>query len=217
MTDTTISDAVFYPEDEGTGVPDGDEDYDSAAYDGLLSQALPQSAILSGLDFADVVTTDGSESVNVTAGACLILDDASLTGGDRAGQPLVQSGFQQTYDVTLPTDADPVYVAILPTQTPDLALDTDVVNDIWIAVDPVGTNDTVYIRHGSGLTAPSDPSHKLGTVDSTGGTTRAQWGLAAGDGTLTYPDFSAGDSITHKEGTQIYDRAENTMYVEDGT
>ncbi|AFH21517.1 hypothetical protein OSG_eHP3_00020 [environmental Halophage eHP-3] len=175
MTDTAISDAIFYPEDEGTGVPDGDEDYDSAALDALLSQAQgDDSYVGSGLSFKNIVTTDGSETVDVGSGHAFIVDDASVTGGQRAGNPVVQSGAQQTYDTTYPADAHPTYVVVLPTDTASLGLDTDTTNDVWVYVDPGGANDDVYIRHGSGLSAPSDPSVKLGTVDSSNGdTTRA--------------------------------------------
>lgn len=172
MTDTGIGDAVFYPEDEGTGVPDGDEDYDSAAYDALLSQAVGEDSYRgSGLSFTNVVTTDGSETVDVTAGHAFVVDDASVTGGARSGDPVVQSSFQQSYDTTLPADANPTYVVILPTSVTGLALDTDTTNDLWLFVDPGGSNDTVQIRHGSGLPEPSLPSVKLGTVDSTDGST----------------------------------------------
>jgi len=172
MTDTTISDAVFYPEDEGTGVPDGDEDYDSAAYDALLSQAVGEDSYKgSGLGFTNVVTTDGSETVDVTAGHAFVVDDASVTGGARSGNPVVQSSFQQSYDTTLPADANPTYVVILPTSVSNLALDTDTTNDLWLFVDPGGSNDTVQIRHGSNLSEPSLPSVKLGTVDSADGST----------------------------------------------
>lgn len=170
MTDTTISDAVFYPEDEGTGVPDGDEDYDSAAYDALLSRYHGDTAYRgNGCELTNVVTTDGSETVDVTAGHAFVIDDASVTGGSRSGNPVVQSSFQQTYDTTLAGGSTPVYVVILPTTVTDLALDTDATNDVWLFVDPGGSNDTVQIRHGTGLSEPSLPSVKLGTANSADG------------------------------------------------
>ena len=38
MTDTTISDAIVAPQDDGTGVSDGSEDFTSAAYFQLLGK-----------------------------------------------------------------------------------------------------------------------------------------------------------------------------------
>jgi hypothetical protein len=54
-----------------------------------------------------------------------------------------------------------------------LSLDTDAVNDVYLATDPT-TQDGAYLRHGSAVTEPTDPSVKLGTVNtSDGSTTRA--------------------------------------------
>jgi len=165
MTDTTISDAICVPQDDGTGVADGSEDYNSAAYIQLLSKYKGDGSYVgedntgsATLQFNDVDTTN--EQVDVGTGYAYIMD----------GNHTVQSGFQTTYDTTLPVDTP--YVVILPTTVVGLGLGTDTDNDVWLAVDPT-TNDSVYIRHGSGLSAPTDPSVKLGTVNtSTGATTR---------------------------------------------
>jgi hypothetical protein len=159
MTDTTVSDAVVTPQDDGTGVADGSEGFISAGKTGVLSQSLGSDYVDTGLTFANVDTTN--EQVDVAAGVAYITESGNS----------IQSGAQKAYDRTLPSDM--VYAVILPTDVTDLALGTDTDNDVWLAVDPTSP-DAVYLRHGSGLSAPSDPSLKLGTVNtSDGSTTRA--------------------------------------------
>jgi hypothetical protein len=166
MTDTTINDALVFPQDDGTGVSDGSEDYSSAAYFSALSKYQGYGSYVgedntgsATLQFNDVDTTN--EQVDVGAGYVYIEE----------GSHTVQSGSQTTYDTTIPINTP--YVVMLPSEVVDLGLGTDNVNDLWLAVDPT-TNDDVYIRHGNGLSAPSVPSVKLGTVDtSSGATTRA--------------------------------------------
>lgn len=166
MTDTTISDAICAPQDDGTGVSDGSEDFTSAGYFMLLAKYKGDGSYVgedntgsATLQFNDVDTTN--EEVDVGTGYAYIHESSHT----------VQSGAQTTYDTTLPVSTP--YVVILPTEVTNLGLGTDTSNDLWLAVDPT-TNDDVYIRHGSGLSAPTDPSVKLGTVDtSSGDTTRA--------------------------------------------
>ncbi|QAS68875.1 hypothetical protein HFTV1-gp42 [Haloferax tailed virus 1] len=165
MADTTIIDAVVFPQDDGTGVSNGDEDYDSAGYLASLARYAGDGSYVGGdstgsptLQFANIDTAN--EEVDIQPGHAFILESGHI----------VQSGSQKTYDTNLP-DSVP-YVVILPSSVTNVPLDTDVDNDVWLAVDPT-SNDSVYIRSGNGLSAPSDPSVKLGTVNSsTGSTTR---------------------------------------------
>lgn len=163
MTDTTVSDAVVFPQDDGTGVPDTNEDYNSAAFFSLLAKFKGDTSYVgedtagsATLQFANIDTTN--EQVDVQAGYGYIVESGHT----------IQSGSQTSYDVSLPVSSP--YVTILPTNVAGLGLGTDSVNDVWLAVDPTA-NDSVYLRHGSGLTAPSDPSVKLGTVNTSDGTT----------------------------------------------
>lgn len=154
MTDTTISDAVVFPEDEGTGVADGSEDFDSAGYYGSIGRALDTAYVDTGLSFTNIDTSNNT--VDVTSGIAFL----PMSSVD------VQSGSQSNYDTTLPSDI--VAVVALPSNVTGLSLAGTSVNDLWLAFDP-STNDGAYIRHGNGLTAPSDPSVKLGTVDTNDG------------------------------------------------
>lgn len=163
MTDTTVSGAVVFPEDDGTGVTDGSEDYNSAGYFSLLAKykgdgtyVAEDSSGNATLQFANVDTTN--ETVDVESGYAYIMDSGTS----------VQAGSQTTYNTTLPNETP--YVVILPNNETGLGLGTDTGNDLWLAIDPT-SNDSVYIRHGSGLSAPSDPSVKLGTVNSSDGST----------------------------------------------
>lgn len=205
MTDTTVSDAVYFPSDEGTGVSDGSEDFDSAGYFALLSKYHGQGSYVAEdntgsptLQFNDVDTSN--EQVDVGAGFAYILESGNS----------VQGGSQTTYDTTLPNEMP--YVVILPTEVTNLDLGTDNVNDLWLSVDPT-TNDSVTIRHGNGLSAPSDPNIKLGTVDtSSGATTRAN-DLASN----TISSLDIDPSNTYSPSNDTTDRtfdADNTTTAE---
>lgn len=192
MTDTTISDAVAWPQDDGTGVSDGSEDYNSAAYFSLISRYKGDGTYVgedvtgsATLQFNDVDTTN--EQVDVGSGHAYINESGKS----------VQEGSQTGYNTTLPVDVP--YVVILPSEVVDLPLDTDTTNDVWLAVDPANQDD-VFIRSGSGLNAPSVPNVKLGTVDSSDGSTTRANDFA----NPTVEDLTAG-TITDKSSNTTYD------------
>jgi hypothetical protein len=151
MATTSVSDAVVFPQDDGTGVPAGSESYDSAGSFGALARntgaEYKEGATLSNLD-----TTN--ETVDVAAGVVYV----------REGGNTVQSGAQNSYDTTLPEDM--VYAVALPTST-TVSLDTDTSADLRLVVDPT-SQDTVTIEHN---TSPTNPSLVIGTVDSSSGGT----------------------------------------------
>lgn len=196
MVDTAITDAVVYPQDQGTGVTSADADYKAAAADGLLAKNKGGEYIANGLDLSVDTVAD---TVSVAAGHAFIAE-----GGNT-----IHTGAASTYDKTLPAGSDSVYTVVLPTAVTGLGLGVDVRNDVWLAVDPTA-NDSVYIRHGSGLAEPTDPSIRLGTAHTgTGATTPgieyqervrvADFG-AVGDGITddTAAIQAAVDSIDHK-------------------
>jgi hypothetical protein len=197
MTDTNIT-AVVNPEDVGTGVSEGEEDYISAGFDMIPEPNT--SAILNGLSF----TADfGTPSFDLVSGVAYV-----ETSGTE-----VQSGSQTTYDTTVP--GNQYQHVIIPSNVTDLSLDDNAVNEIWIAHDRTN-QDSAFIRHGSGLSEPSEPSHKLGEIDTTGDTTSEQWGLVAADGTLTYPDATVASNQQTALGsdTVVYDRANGTRIID---
>lgn len=151
MTDTQLS-AIVWPQDDGTGVPDTQEDYPSAGYLGAMAHAPPGEQVTHGFGFTSVNTT--ANSATLTAGRAYIEDTAT-----------VQSGYESTYDTLLP-NAMP-YMVVLPANHAGLSLDEGE-NDVYLAVDP-SANDSVYLRHGSAVSAPSDPAILLGTINTTTG------------------------------------------------
>lgn len=197
MTDTLISDGEPGLLDEGIGsVTDGNERWYSAAIIGAVCRVVTGAYVVQGTGFADIVTTDGSESVNVDAGMATVqvssVQFQTTLGGDST----------PAYDETVPV---PITVPlILPTQTGDLALAQDTVNDLWLALEtdgtgPGGTPGDIYIRHGSGLSAPSHPSVKLGTVDSTDGSTTRPNDVAdlSGEASMAHSDLTGVGSSDH--------------------
>lgn len=216
MTDTTISGAVAFPQDRGTGVTDGKSDFPSAGYLGTLGQAIDTDYVAKGLDFTNVDATNNT--VDVTSGVAFL----SVSGADVQD---VDGG----YNVTLPND---MATAVALPNSVTLSLDSGAVNDIWLAVNP-GSQEGVYIRHGSGLSSPTDPSIKLGTVDtSNGSTTRGNLGaninvdgITTGkvnvDGDITLQsDYdtirSTGASLDLSDGT-YYTADNNRFRVRDST
>jgi len=197
MTDTSIT-AVVNPEDFGTGVADGNEDYISAGFDMIPDPNT--SAILNGLGFTANFTTP---SFDLGSGVAYVETSGAA----------VQSGSQTTYDTTVP--GNQYQHVIVPSNVTGLSLDDNAVNEIWIAHDDQN-QDSAFIRHGSGLSEPSGPSHKLGEIDTTGDTVSEQWGLVAADGTLTYPDATVASNQQSALGsdTVVYDRANGTRVVD---
>jgi hypothetical protein len=184
MTDTSVSGVVF-PEDNGTGVPEGSEDFDSAGHFGLLSQHQGGAYVGNGLS----LTADAANNeVDISQGHAFV-QLSSVT---------VQSGSVESYDTTLP---DPVTMVIVIPTSVTLQLDTDVINDIYLATDPT-SNDAIYFRHGSSVSEPADPSLYLGTVDTSAGSTSPA--NLAPDGTFDQLEVS-GD-LLDGSGNVIYDQ-----------
>jgi len=60
-----------------------------------------------------------------------------------------------------------------------------------------------------------DDMLKIGEIDTSADTTSPQWYLSGNDGTLTFPSEAAADSAAAslREGTELYDRASDQMYI----
>jgi len=199
MTDTTIGDAVAYALDEGVAsVSDGAENINSAGFiDALATHVQGAYVRDGGLTFNDV-DTNGNE-FDIDAGRCFVTVADVDVQSDRSG------AVTPAYDTTL--DADVVLAVDVPTEVTNLGLDAGT-NDVWVAVDAdgstTGTAGDVYVRHGSGLSAPSDPSVKLGTVDAgTGNTTRANDRPSPSLADASFPDLGGAPAFSthdHSEG-----------------
>jgi len=162
MTDTDItSSATAYPLDPGySGVTSAQRD-SAADLAAMVTHVSGAYVRQSELQFNQVDTTN--DQVDVGTGRAFVL----VSGVD------MQSGTQSNYDMTLQADVA-VGVDVV-SEIVDLGLASSAVNDLWLAVDldgsTTGTEGGVYIRHGGGLSAPSDPNVKLGTVDTSDGST----------------------------------------------
>lgn len=170
MTDTVISDAHRYPQDEGLpNLTDGtSETIDSAGSVMALAQAVDSDSYVRSDSELTFAGHDGTnDQVDVTAGIAYL---------DLAGETVtVQSGIGKdnfssppAYDTTLPTL--PAIMVVVPTTVANLSVASASTNDVWLAyatdgtVTGVSTGD-VWLRHGSGLTAPPHPNVKVGTVN----------------------------------------------------
>jgi hypothetical protein len=199
MTDTTIGGAVAHALDEGVAsVSDGAENIDSAGFINALATHVQGSYVRDGsLGFNDV-DTNGNE-VDVDPGRCFVAVADVDIQSDRSG------AVTPSYDTTL--GADVVLAVDVPTEVTNLGLDAGT-NDVWVAVDADGSTTgaagDVYVRHGSGLSAPSDPSVKLGSVDaSSGATTRANDRPSPSLADASFPDLGGAPAFSnhgHSEG-----------------
>jgi len=184
MTDTVIADALQFPQDEGlaAGIADGHENYPSAGYFGGLAEAVGTDAFVQhGLGFTN---HDGAaDEVDVAAGRAFVrvssVDVQTGLGGSTA----------PSYDATL---SNPIFLMLdLPTGAADLAVSSGTANPVWLAfaADGAVSNievEDIYLRHGSGETAPPHPSVKLGETnpDSPGADTLANRGPTFDEATI---------------------------------
>ena len=159
MAETTVSDAVVFPQDQGTGVPPGNEDFNSAGHFGSLTRNIDGEHVGNGLTFTNIDTAN--DTFDLTSGYVFVTQSSVD----------VQSGANATHDTTLPNDI--ITVVTLPSDVTGLSLDSDSVNDVYLFFAS-SAQDDVKIRHGSSVSVPSGPSVHLGTIDtSDGSTTRA--------------------------------------------
>lgn len=157
MTETTITDAIVWPEDEGTGAPVAEDegDWASAAYHASMARARGTAGYIDaglGLSYNPSDTT-----MDIGAGLAFI-------------QYLGSSSVQLTsssYDE--PWDRDLVFMVSVPAVS-NLQLDADAVNEVYIAADPT-SGDSARYRYGSSVSEPSDPHVKIGEIDTSAETT----------------------------------------------
>lgn len=154
MTDTTLTDAIVFPQDPGTGVASADRDWVSAGFMGLSGQSVGGSYVANGFEFANVDTAN--DEVDITAGHAYIIEE---------GISVQSEGGSGAFDAVFPAGSDHAYCVVLKSDLVDLSLASGN-NDMYLAVDPT-TPDTAYIRHGTSVSAPTDPYIKIGEVNTT--------------------------------------------------
>lgn len=150
MTDTQLTDVTVAPEDRGTkGDANATRETGHAAH------------------FATYTAQQGEQSY-IERG--FVPQDAS--GTIPAGTAFVRhDGGSQTYDDTSETfsawNSPLVFLVELHSDEDGLAFDADAENDVYLAIDlGASEGNGAYIRHGSNVVEPDDPSVKLGVVDT---------------------------------------------------
>jgi len=191
MTDYT------FPQDSGTGAyPENEGDpNDAASFGSLVGATQTTSVIVRGLGFSNINYTN--LTFDVDAGKAYLVGDGvtTATSGVARDEVGTVSGFDARTGQTL-TD--------------------NTVNHIFAATD-LSTNDAPYIEINTTDSSPSDPSVKIGEINTTDNTTSERWNLLSGDGTITFPTELAIDSQDGSGrlvvGTNVYDRSTNSQYV----
>lgn len=164
MATTSVSDAVVVPQAKGTGLSSEDDALDAASA-ALIAGYVGGEYVGGGLTFSG---HDGTNDiVNVDPGYAYVVDDSTSTAGSRGsgGNPQIQSTSSSGYDTEVPNN--PVYLVVLPTSV-TIDLSDSTLNQVWLNITDVTSNNAVEIRSdgGGGTTAaPSDTYLKLGEAN----------------------------------------------------
>ena len=146
-----MPDGIVFPQDEGTGLADGDEaDFTSGGhFAGLAGQSNNSDYVEAGLVFTVNFTDD---LLDIGSGLAFIIDEDGATVQDQNGD------YTQNWD-------GPVNYAVQVNEETGIALTADDVNHVFLAFDPSESNSPYYEVNTSG-DAPTDPSLKIGEVDT---------------------------------------------------
>lgn len=164
MATTTVSDAVVVPQAMGTGLGSEDDNVDAGSA-ALLAEYIGGEYVGAGMGFQN---HDGAnDTVDVGPGYCFVTDDSGSTGGSRGsgGNAQIQSTSSTGYDTEIPNDQ--VYLVIVPTAVTVSCSDATL-NQIWVNVTDVTSNNAVEVRSGGGggtTTVPGDTYLKLGEAN----------------------------------------------------
>lgn len=191
-----VNDYTF-PQDHGTNAypnQEGDPN-DAANFGSLIGATQSLSVIVRGLGFSDVDYNNLTFDVN--AGKAYLVGDGitAATSGESRERVGMVNGIEKRTGLDLTADS---------------------MNYIYAATDP-DTNDAPYIEVNTTDSSPTNPSVKIGEIDTTNNTFSDQWNLLSDGGALTFPSEEAIDSEDSSgrfsEGTNVYDRKTNQQYV----
>lgn len=173
MTDYgPISGAIVWPQDTGTVGSQVDGSPDSAGWH-AAALGSPGPQVLEGLGLTH---DDTNTEVDISRGTALVATSANED---------VQSSAGGSFDHTLV--ATEQYVVSLPATTQ--SIDDGAVNDIYLYFDPTARDD-VYLRIGSNVSEPSNPSIRLGQVDD------SLWTVSEANRKPTL-DLGGGSTVSH--------------------
>lgn len=155
MTETSVTDAIVWPEDYGTGANVSKDmgDFASAAYHGTMALASGHGYAEAGIDLN---YNPSDDTLDIGAGLGFVYYDSPNT---------VQND-TEAYDEQW--DHAMVLMVSVPAVS-NLQLDAGASNDVYLVVDPTG-EDSVRYRYGSSASNPADPDIYLGSVDTATGT-----------------------------------------------
>jgi len=184
-----MTDKVLVQDEAAFNVADHDTNY--AAYFGALTHAgRPVGCIVDGLALTNYAAS--TPSINVDAGTAVVTR-ASATDGSN-----------------ISIDGQSV-VAQLDART-GVSLTDGAVNELFVAVDTDALDNPRIVASTTG--APSDPSTKIGEVDTSNDTVSSQWYLLTDSGHLSFPTESDASSASSslRAGTQLYDRTNDAYF-----
>lgn len=141
-----------------------------------------------------------------------ILSGLGLVNPDYTGVTIdVESGVAKASDTNVTTPNDGTRQSVVYNAEADarsgLALTDNAVNHVYLDIENAADDSLSIVINTTG-TAPSDPSLKLGEVDTVNDTTSSQWNLKTESGELSYPSATAATSEAGNltDGTVVYTR-----------
>lgn len=152
FTDTSVT-AYIYPEDQGTGVSAGSEDWDNAAHEGAMGLAQAEDYIQQGLN----ISADfANNQFSISQGLAFIEDT-------------------RTIDFRKPSDSEETLSGTWPfgrlcclgvfAESAISLQDTTGLNHVYLAFSSTGQDDA-YIRVADTTSDAPDPSIRIGVVDA---------------------------------------------------
>lgn len=173
-------------------------DLPDAALWAFLQGTPPTSQIVAGL---------GYDAVDYT------VSEVTVAGG----KAVVDRGDMDTAHPKIsPPETLTETASVVQIDSQTVALDDGVLNHIFLDANVANDDSGTIVANTSG-DLPSTAAFKIGEVDTGAESASEQWRLVADDGTLTFPTEAAIDAEDAagrlREGTDVYDRAENAKYV----
>jgi len=180
---------------DNTLFPQHGDEPDAALFAALAGTIPNPGYIESGFEFSNV--DFGALTFDVARGKAFIVRTSMDTASD---------------DIDPTKTLDDVAEVVQFDGQAGISLTDGQVNEIYVD-GRADTDDSPQILVDPGT--PTDDMLKIGEIDTGADTTSPQWHLVGNDGTLTFPSEAAADAAAAslREGTELYDRAGDQMYM----
>ena len=143
-----ITNAITVPEDEGTGLPEGEADFTSAGhFAGLVGQSVISDYVESGMSFENV--SEGT--FDITGGLAFILYEGGVSVQD------IEGDYVNEWD-------QPVRFAIKTNMIEGVEYIEADLNHVYINIELSENNAAEYVVNTTGE-QPEGPSLKIGEID----------------------------------------------------